>query len=188
MKEGYDAAADTVRSVDQHCAGAHNRAECTQWGEFGNPQANEKWFRMFEAEARKAISDPNYSQELTGSVRPEPGRTTGSGTGGGQGTSTGSDGSGSMTSSSGSCQSGLDQLDQELRGINARRPQSASTIAQLQVLMYATSKAMQHMQAACQGQPQYSQYASYKTTYDQALNTCLSITTSPRYCVAKVAW
>lgn len=196
MKKIYDENTDIAKKIDEHCAGPHNSAECTQWG-YG--EVNEKWFNYIQAEARRAITDPNYSNELDGSVRPAPGSSSGGGTGsgyggagngsGGNGTGGGQDGgSGTGSAVSGPCQSGLDQLEQEFVGINARRPQSNSIIPDFQTALYMTSKMMGHLQKNCQGQPQYKQYDSYKTAYDQTLAACKGSVSDASVCVAKIGW
>ncbi|HRI03952.1 MAG TPA: hypothetical protein PLL77_09430 [Pyrinomonadaceae bacterium] len=87
-----------------------------------------------------------------------------------------------------SCTAGLAELDQEVNGINARKPSGISTIPVLQTAMYAVAKYMQHLQTTCQAQPQYSQYAEYKATYDSLMANCNAIATTPSVCVAKLNW
>lgn len=79
-------------------------------------------------------------------------------------------------------------MDREFQSINARKPQSASTIAGLQVVLYMTSKLTGYLEANCKGQPQYSDHDQMKAAYDAAMANCKSIASDPSVCVPKVAW
>lgn len=86
------------------------------------------------------------------------------------------------------CQSGLDQLEQEFSGITARQPASASTIPLIQTALYMIDKRMGYLEKNCKGQPQYSEYDQLKAQQDQLVKTCQGIATTPAVCVAKLAW
>jgi hypothetical protein len=87
-----------------------------------------------------------------------------------------------------SCQGGLTQNEKDFEAINARRPADASLIQSMQVGLYMTSKMMAHLQSACSGLPQASQYGDYKRAYDQTMTACRASVSSADVCVPKVAW
>lgn len=67
----YKVAIESYNKVSQHCAGAHEKYECTRWGSSGgvsdnggNPFNNPAWYAKWKSEVDKALSNPDYSADL----------------------------------------------------------------------------------------------------------------------------
>lgn len=137
------------------------------------------------------------AQRLSSTSTPAaPAPSTAPGTAGGPtggGSSAGSSAGGAPApprseSRSEACKGGVQRMQTEFDGINARRPASATTIQNMQVGLYMLSKSIVFIEANCAGAPEYAELAGYRNTQASLMTTCRQVASSEGVCVPRVAW
>jgi len=173
----YEQILSNNRVSQNYCAGPHTSRECQQWGMQGHEQDNQRGLAWAQAKVAQLLAGSSGTTNAAASH-----------SGGDNGDASQSSSGKESNVSAAACRDGLAKLDKEGSAINARRPANAETVPSIQVEMYIIGKRMTFMDSSCRGQPEYGDYAGLKKAYDQLMLTCQQVTSSPSYCVAKVAW
>ncbi len=87
-----------------------------------------------------------------------------------------------------SCKAASDRQAAEFTAINRRMSNSQGVVPGLQVVLYMTSRRMALLDQLCRGQPQYSEYASMKQSYDATMRTCRQMANNSADCKPQLPW
>ena len=89
-----------------------------------------------------------------------------------------------------SCQERKASLEREFPEINARQPRNASTVSQLQAILYMTERSIAEFSTAdCSSDPNSSaNLAEYRQAHANTLKTCRQVASNPNDCIAKISW
>lgn len=157
-------ASDYVADIRRHCAGQPASHDCLQWGS-SYQEANRRYYALWEQEARKALSDPNYSASLGPAAGPGGGATTPSG--------------GTAPRPEELCQDELRRLGQQMTADEARlRPDA--TVGRMELILWYTDATGKAIERLC---PQADAYAdqreTFRRTHQEVLTTCNALATRP---------